>query len=316
MAETETLREELSQWRWLLVVAAAQETGMIAALASGTLALDDLVERLGLDRRAAYVIAEALVAGGFAEAKDGGYRLAPAARRLLVDESDEAYLAPSVLHSRDLIARWLQLPGVLKGVRPEPRPGMRRSPATFIGTMAVGARASAAAVVERCLARFPAAKSVLDVGGGPGVHAGALLARGLAVTILDLPDVIDLVRTRWAGTDGVTLVPGDFTVGLPPGPFDLVLLGNVCHIYGPAENQRLFARVAGVLRPGGGVAILDFVRGRSVTAALFGVNMLAGSGGTWTEAEYRDWLAAAGFTAITVEDLNGPERQLILGQKA
>ena len=304
--ELDALRAQLGEWRWLLVVAAAHESGIFTALATGSLAVEDLAGRLGLEQRATYVVAEALVAGGFLAGAGRRYRLSEAARRLLLDESDPAYFAPSIMHSRDLAARWLQLPEILKGNRPGRPRGS--APGNFTAAMAAGARTSAPEVVERCLAHFPEARRVMDVGGGPGVHARAFHEKGMAVTILDRPEVIELVRPRWAGASDVTLVGGDFTVGLPEGPFDLVLLGNVCHIYGPEENLRLFKRVAAALAPGGGVAIIDFVRGRSVAAALFGVNMLtaSASAGTWTEAEYRAWLTEAGFGEIEVADVGSP----------
>jgi hypothetical protein len=315
MSETEALRERLHSWRWLLVVAAAHETGIFGALAPRGLTLEELVGQLGLERRATAGVVEALVEGGFLEHRDGRYALTEAARLLLVDTGNPAYLAPTLIHGRDLMVRWLQLPGILKG---EP-PGERRSrfaPGNFIATMAISARASAPIVAARCLERWPATRSMLDVGGGPGIHARAFMARGVQVTILDVPEVIALVQPEWAGVEGVRLEAGDFTAGLPEGPFDLALLGNVCHIYGPEENRQLFRRVAAVLTSGGGIAIQDFLLGRSTNAALFGVNMVASttSGGAWSEAEYREWLTEAGFVDITVEDLDGPERQLILAE--
>jgi SAM-dependent methyltransferase len=313
--ELDGLREQLGSWRWMLLVAAALESGMLQALATAPSGCDDLAARLGLEPRATYIVAEALVDGGFLARAGDLWHLTDAARRLLVDQADPAYTAPVVLHGRDLAARWLNLPEILRGRRPEPR--RASAPGNFTATMAVGARGTAPVVVERCLAHFPAAQRILDVGGGPGVHARAFLDQGLAVTIFDLPSVIESVRPQWAAANHVTLAAGDFTTGLPEGPFDLVLLGNVCHIYGPAENRRLFKRVAEALAPGGGVAIIDFVRGRSPAAALFGVNMLAGggTGDTWTEAEYRAWLAEASFGEMQVEDVGASPEEIRTQQR-
>ena len=65
------------------------------------------------------------------------------------------------------------------------------------------------------------------------------------------------------------------------------------------------------------VAIEDFVRGRSPYAGMFAVNMLAATerGGTWTEAQYREWLSDAGFCDIEVVDLDDDEKQLITAFK-
>jgi SAM-dependent methyltransferase len=320
--EIDRLSEQLGSWRWMLLVAAALESGIFEALDTKPSGRDELAGRLGLEQRATYIVAEALVDGGFLLHADGRWQVTDAARRLLLDQADPAYTAPVVLHGRDLAARWLNLPEVLKGQQPVSR--RASAPGNFTATMAAGARTSAPVVVEHCLAHLPEARRILDVGGGPGVHARAFLDHGLAVIIFDLPSVIDLVRPQWGSVTGVTLVGGDFTRGLPEGPFDLVLLGNVCHIYGPDENRRLFQHVANVLAPEGGVAIIDFVRGRSPAAALFGVNMLAagGTGDTWTEAEYRAWLTEAGFGEIQVEDvgasqeeIGSQQRQLIFARK-
>ncbi len=313
--ELDKLREELGHWRWMLLVAAALESGIFRALEAEPLGRADLAARLSLEPRATYIVAEALVDGEFLRQADGRWQVTDAARRLLLDQADPAYTAPVVLHGRDLAARWLNLPEVLKGQQLEPR--RASAPGNFTATMAAGARGSAPVVVERCLARFPVARRVLDVGGGPGVHARAFLDHGLSVTIFDLPSVIELVRPQWAGAGGVALVAGDFTEGLPEDPFDLVLLGNVCHIYGPDENRRLLARAAAALAPGGGVAIVDFVRGRSPAAALFGVNMLSagGTGDTWTKAEYQEWLAGAGFGEIEVEDTGASPEEIRTRQR-
>jgi chemotaxis protein methyltransferase CheR len=54
----------------------------------------------------------------------------------------------------------------------------------------------------------------------------------------------------------VTLEHHDLSAEAPPGPFDLILCRNVAFTYFEAGRQRaLLARLRGVLRPGGAVAI-------------------------------------------------------------
>lgn len=99
---------------------------------------------------------------------------------------------------------------------------------------------------------------------------------------------------------------------LPPGPFDLVYLGNVCHIFDDETNRKIFSSARGVLKPRGRIAIQDFVRGVSPRASVFAVNMLINtpSGGVWTMDQYSNWLASAGFFEIALKDYG--EKQLIL----
>ena len=108
---------------------------------------------------------------------------------------------------------------------------------------------------------------------------------------------------------------GDFTVGLPKGPFDLVYLGNVCHIYGEKENRKLFIDVSNELDVGGRIVINDMIRGIGPGPSLFAVNMLLNtvSGGTWTYEQYKTWLEDAGFAVSRYDEVAG--RQLITATK-
>ena len=114
---------------------------------------------------------------------------------------------------------------------------------------------------------------------------------------------------------GITMFPGDFNLGLPPEHFDLVYLGNICHIFGEIENRELFRKVDQVLVTGGRIAIVDMVRGTNPFAAVFGVNMLVNTdnGGTWTLDQYSKWLASAGFQNVKLNEVAG--RQIITAIK-
>jgi len=72
-------------------------------------------------------------------------------------------------------------------------------------------------------------------------------------------------------------------IGLPKGPFELIYLGNVCHIYGKKENSRLFSDASNELEVGGRLVINDMIRGTGAWPSLFAVNMLVitDSGGTY-----------------------------------
>ena len=169
--ELDRLAAQLGSWRWMLLVAAALDSGIVRALDAGPLGPDDLAGQLGLDPRATYVIAEALVEGGYLQGADGRWGLTGPARRLLLDETDPAFTAPSVLHGRDLAS------AVAEPARDPEGAAARHAHCVWAGelhaTMALGARTAAPVAVAACLAHFPGARRVLDVGGGPGVYARA-----------------------------------------------------------------------------------------------------------------------------------------------
>jgi hypothetical protein len=96
---------------------------------------------------------------------------------------------------------------------------------------------------------------------------------------------------------GVDLFEGSFFDAVPDGPFDLAFCCGITHTFDGDHNLALYRRLRPVVAPGGGVAVITFLRGRRPLTAVFAVQMLVnGSGGdTHSEAEYRHWLGAAGF---------------------
>ncbi|HZK49775.1 MAG TPA: methyltransferase, partial [Thermoleophilia bacterium] len=159
---------------------------------------------------------------------------------------------------------------------------------------------------------------MIDVGGAVGHMARAFADRGIRATLFDRDDVLPEARDfLGAGSEGIDMQGGDFTVSLPAGPFDLAYLGNVFHIYGPETLQALTRRVFEVLRPGGVICVRDLVWERSPRAAMFAVNMLQATaeGGVWREGQYHTWLGGAGFEDIQVVDLGLSASQLVLGRR-
>ena len=136
-----------------------------------------------------------------------------------------------------------------------------------------------------------------------------------------MPETVDHVGREFGltGIRNLTLKKGDFTddgfvTEFKEHSFDIMFMGNITHIYSEEENRKLFLRAGKLLKPGGMAAIEDFVRGKSPSASMFAVNMLASteSGGTYTEAQYREWLTGAGFGGIEVIDMDGIEKQLMM----
>lgn len=101
-----------------------------------------------------------------------------------------------------------------------------------------------------------------DLGTGPGLFA-IRLARAVGpagrVHAIDVdPRMLELLARR-AAEAGVSNVKAHLAAGgeiaLPPEPCDVVLVVNAFHHFASAEALR---RLAGALRPGGRIAIVDF----------------------------------------------------------
>lgn len=295
----------------LLILGAAVKTGIIEALRESTTSTA-LAGNLNLNPRAVRIVIEALAALGYVSKQGETVTLSDEAQKMIYDPEAPNYMGFAFVHRYNMIRSWVNLPETLASGRPAPQQRDAKDTRYFMDAMRHGAEKSAPTLADFLLDRNGV--RVLDIGGGPLNYAGAFAARGAKVTVLDQPQVVQLMQEK-AEKAGISMVPGDFNLGLPPGPFDLAFLGNICHIVGEAENRELFRNASNVLVKGGRIAIVDMVLGTNSFAAIFGVNMLINTekGGTWSLDQYTEWLSAAGFKQVKLSETAG--RQIITAIK-
>ena len=317
-----SLAELRDQAETTVAVAAAYAAGVFRALGEGAASAEEVAGRAHLDRRAVAILLPALAEAGLLEREDDRYRPTAACRRGLCDPDSADFVGGGLPHWLHNLQGWTRLDMVLRTgepLRSTRRQRTREDRARFMAAMAAAPAERLRKLVDVCLARVPGARTALDVGGGPGRMARELVERGLEVTLFDTPPTVEFVADEYglAEVKHLRLVGGDFTVDpLPDGPFDIVLLSNVLHIYGPETNRRLLEEVARVSAPGGVVAVQDFVRGRSSRAARFALVMLmrTDGGNTYGEDEIGGWMEGAGLVDVRLEDLD-PDRQLVTARK-
>jgi hypothetical protein len=196
-------------------------------------------------------VTEALVSLGYIEYEARKIKLTKACYSILYDRESPDYQGFSFMHSYYLLSKWLDLPKVLKTGKPAPTSESFEEKKSFIEAMSSYAEEDASKIAEYCLKGLPPGAEILDIGGGPLTIARAFAHRGAAVTILDLPEVVDMMKPELDPGLPVKMVKGDFTGSLPEGPFALAYLGHVCHIYGEKEIRKLFIDLAGKLGDGG-----------------------------------------------------------------
>lgn len=302
----------------LVVLGSALKAGLFEALDKEK-DIASLKQELHADERALYIVLEALSSMGYVDKRQDKYTLSDNARPLFIEKGED-YVGGFLPHFMDILKAWLELPEIIRGKKPD----RERDVAAFMHAMASRPDKSVEETITACLKRKKDAKNVLDLGGGPGKYASAFIDKGLSAVLYDMPEVIEYVAREFElkGIKNLTLIGGDFTIKefeseFEAESFDIVFMGNICHIYSEEENRLLIKRVWKLLRRRGMVAIEDFVRGRSPGAELFAVNMLANTegGNTYTEVQYREWLRDAGFSAIEVTDLEEKERQVITAFK-
>lgn len=307
----------------LLLLAAALESGLIDALATGeALSAQHIAMVAGTDVRASRVVLDALVVEGVVqrvlESDDGSfYALTPLGKAHLADPGPELERA-TLVHRASRVRGLLELPDVIRRGKPSKRDADNSNVRRMAEARGEQGAETVQEIVDLCLGLVPDIGTMLDVGGGVGHVARQFTRKGVKATLLDREEVLPVAR-EFLGIDAssIKMTAGDFTVALPPGPFDLVYFGNVYHIYGPKTNARVTKAAASTVSPGGLIAIQDYVWERSQGAAMFAVNMLQSTvdGGVWTEEQFRQWLEEAGFVNVDLLDLRNSGTQLVIGQR-
>ncbi len=304
------------QWQPQVVLMAALEVGLIEALLERPRPAAEVARDLALDERATLRVIRVLVDAGYLDEQDGdSLAVAPDVRPFL-DAGDDAYAGDRLLHFHGLLARWVQLPDVLRHGGPAHAERSARSLSAFIGSMRVGAQERARPLADQLAALFPATRTALDIGGGPGTQALAFQHHGWEVTVLDFPEVIDLMADDLAAA-GIATIMADATQDVPARGFDLVHCGNLFHSMSPEECAAAVRAAADALAPGGALAIFDFLRGQGLRSSLFAVNMLVATsaGDVYAEEDYRRWCAAAGLHDFAVHEVPGQTQWLLTATK-
>jgi len=146
-----------------------------------------------------------------------------------------------------------------------------------------------------------AVSSLLDLGIGTGETLAAVLEVHPGTTAVGVDKneaMLGAARERLAAAVPLDLRVAELTDPLPPGPFDLVVSAlAIHHLEGP-DKADLFARIAGVLRPGGRFVLGDLVLPVDPADAV--TPLSSGHDRPSTLADQLGWLAAAGFDAAPV----------------
>lgn len=152
---------------------------------------------------------------------------------------------------------------------------------------------------------------LLDVGSGAGAYAAAFLDRyeAGAATLVDRCHVLELARKRLRRYAKRVRFQRRDAFEKKEGRYDVALLANLLHLYGPQECEELIAAAASALRPGGRLLVKDVWINQDRTAppvaVYFALNMAlyTQAGDVYTKDEVCGWIRAAGLRDLhTVND--------------
>lgn len=279
--------------------------------------------RVGWSARGTAMLLDGLVALGLVEKQDGRYVNGREAAACLVEGA--TYDQRNILrHKGNNWDAWSRLDECVRtghGPHWENRGGGELR--DFILGMQNIARQSARELVDAVdLSEF---RHVLDLGGGPATFAITFLQQHetMRATLFDFPEVTEIAREQVAAAglvDRFSYVEGNMCQDALGSGYDLILLSNIIHSYGPEENQTVIRKCYGALEPGGMLIVKDFMldedRSGPAFSFIFALHMLVNTpnGATYDRNEVESWCQEAGFASGEYRSLT-PQSRLWMARK-
>ncbi len=313
-------------------IQAALKLGFFEALAATQRNSKELAAAVHCDERATMLLANSLTALGLLRKDGEAFGLTDATRRFLVQDSSE-YLGGMILFDESLWGTWGKLDESVRFGRPARVPDMYQSdPAEtdrFIRAMDSLVRARGDATWTARFLDLSNARTIGDVGGGPGTYLLAFLnhwpaLRGL---LFDLPATLRITRKLLdqrgdPATARLSLCELDYRCTAIPGPLDVIFMSNIIHSENEETNASLMANCFRALADGGLLVIKDHIMDASLTVpaagAVFSLYLLLTTNGRdYSFDEISRWLRDAGFVDLRMETLPSPPftSSLVLARK-
>ena len=281
------------------ILFAAIDSGVFAAVEEG---------RFDASSRPMRLLADACVAEGLLEKRDGGYFNTEAGRAALVP-GGPADLTKAIRYNRDVYPAWGRLAEFAETGRPVERPEIH------LGEDPARTKAFAAAMFGRAMGigrgivpmLGKLSGRVLDLAGGPGAYA-ILMCRanpGLKCVTVDLPAISAEARRYVADagfSESIDCRSGDYHGDeYEENAYDAVTIFGALHQESPDDIVSILRRAKRALKPGGKLFVLDMMTDSTRTApkfsALFALNMALTTENGWvfSDDDLKGWMREAGF---------------------
>ena len=306
----DAFRDVISAYRLPRIIFTALDLELFTAMGTRPWSISALAKELRVSERGLDILCRNLASAGVLTKQRQIYRNGPVAATTLNAKSPD-YRRGYINLIRDQWTDWGKLTeSVLTGRpveddTPPDDPAYRQE---FSWAMHHRSIDVAPAVVAQV--NLKDARTLLDLGGGPGTYALEFLRRNptLRATVADRAPALDVAREIAASVKHgrrLSYQPLDFLKDEISSRYDVIWFSNVLHIYSPEDNQRLFQKMANALNPGGRVLIQDafLVDPDGLwpqETNLFAVTMLlfTEEGNTYSLEETTTWLRKAGFHRV------------------
>jgi 2-polyprenyl-3-methyl-5-hydroxy-6-metoxy-1,4-benzoquinol methylase len=301
----------------------AIELDVFTVIGDGAQTVNEIAKACGVPTRGIRILCDYLTTVGLVEKTGETYQLTADSAVFLTKRSP-AYLGGTAafLHSAELTGYFERLTETIRhGAQVSIVADDNPAWVEFARAMPPMMMPSAQAIAD-ILGASAAPMRVLDLAAGHGIF-GLVIAQHnpkAEIVAVDWAQVLE-VATENAKAMGVgdrhrTLAGDAFKVDYGSG-FDVALVTNFVHHFDRQTNVAFLKRVAGALKTGGRVVVLEFVpnedRVTPPMAARFSLVMLATTpgGDAYTLRELKGMLAEAGFRDVTEHPLQGPQTVIV-----
>jgi len=315
---------KLSNFWETRVFQVAVKLNIFTLISLGNQTVSEITQKTKTNERAMWLFLNALVGMKLLKKRNGGYKNSELAEGFLV-LGKKNYFGYGVKLESLLYETFAKLEKTLKTGKPARKPDMFQSNQeellNFIMSMHNFSWFTAHYLAKHLSTR--GAKSLLDVGAGPGTYSYAFLKKNknLKATFFDYPKTNQIAQgtiAKYGIAKRVKLVSGDYRKNKFPGKHDIVLISNIIHAEGPKEILKLFKKSHAALKPGGKLWLHDALVSENGThpthSSLFAIVMLLNTkeGRVYTWQEIKTWLDSAGFSKITRLKIKPPNGHTLM----
>ena len=302
---------------------AAVKVDLFSTIGDRWLPSGEIIRMLQADARGGEALLNALTAMGLLLKSEGLLANSEFARTYLCKDSPQ-YKGYIISHHHHLVDGWAQLDRAVCHGGPVAKRshGEERERESFLMGMfnlAMDIAPKAAAAVD-----LHDRRHLLDLGGGPGTYAVhfCLANPELRATVFDRPTTRDFAlktAERFGVGDRIDFAAGDFNRDEIRGRYDVAWLSHILHGIGPGACERLVAKTAAALDPGGLLLVHEFflndAKDGPLFPALFSLNMLVNNeqGRSYSEQEVRGMLQKARVRDVFRLPFTGPNDSYVIG---
>ena len=314
-----------------VIIGAACANKIFDSLASGPKSATQVSKDTGASERGVRILMNSLIGLELLRKQGDRYALTRESEAFLVSNKPGTLAGFFPMSMRRLIPHWLELDEIVRSGRPPEARNQEKEGTNFFSELVENIIPMSYPAAQGLAEHLKVAQRsepfrVLDIAAGSGIWGIAVAQKSpnVEVTAVDWSGMIPTTKriTQKFGVSGqFKYIEGDIgEVDFGSG-YDLATLGHILHSEGAERSQRLLQKTGKSLKPGGTIAIAEWLvsdeRTEPLPSLMFAVQMLVNTeqGDTFSFNEIRAWLEKAGFKDARTLDVPAPS-PLVLATKS